>query len=191
MTVGWVRLKASAIDAVSELQMLLQDNSADDRRLIAAYLESKRTLAEAFEALSVERYVDLTVLKSAKSSITLAMQSTYPRLPARYLKVRGYGSSHARLLSYLCRSTGAEVSGAELRMLTGDAVHTERRTRELRDLGFNLEAKHTSGTDVYILRSDVPDTAVGAAIQVKRNIREDRATSKQEKDNLMLSSGLT
>jgi hypothetical protein len=76
-------------------------------------------------------------------------------------------------------------------MLTGDAVHTERRTRELRDLGFNLEAKHTSGTDVYILRSDVPDTAVGAAIQVKRNIREDRATSKQEKDNLMLSSGLT
>lgn len=190
MTEGWARSRATALDAISELEVLLQDDSADDRRLITAYLEAKQSLATAFEAFAVEKYLDPKVLEAAKKSIEIAMRSTYPELPSKYLRVRGFGKSHARLLAYLCRSTGSEVSGAELRMLTGDAVHTERRARELRDLGFDLEARHTGGADVYILRSEMPNTSEGAAKQAARNIREDRATSKQEKEKLLTRAGL-
>jgi hypothetical protein len=118
------------------------------------------------------------------------MREGYPRLPAKYLKVRGFGKSHARLVAYLVRSSGNEVSASELRMLTGDAVHTERRARELRDLGFELEAKHTGGTDVYLLRSAEPDVAAGAAIQVAQNIRGDRSLSQAQAADLLRSAGL-
>jgi len=118
------------------------------------------------------------------------MRSAYPDLPGRYLKVRRFGKSHARLLAYLCRSAGSEVSGAELRMLTGDAIHTERRARELRDLGFTLEARHTGGADMYILHSPEPDTAAGAAIQAAKNIREDKSVAGEEKERLLRTAGL-
>jgi hypothetical protein len=130
-------------------------------------------------------------MESAKRAVEQAMRSAYPKLPAKYLKVRRFGKSHARLLAYLCRSAGSEVSGAELRMLTGDAVHTERRARELRDLGFTLDARHTGGSDMYILRSAVPDTAAGAATQVAKNIREDKSVSEQEKERLLRDAGLS
>ena len=130
------------------------------------------------------------MLEGVKKDIEQQMREGYPRLPAKYLKVRGFGKSHARLVAYLVRSAGNEVSASELRMLTGDAVHTERRARELRDLGFALEAKHTGGTDVYLLRSAEPDVAAGAAIQVAQNIRGDRSLSQAQAAGLLRSAGL-
>ena len=190
MAESWVRLRASALDSISELRELLADESADDRRLIGAYLEAKQALADAFEAFSVEKYMDPAILDKAKESIETAMRSAYPDLPAKYLKVHGFGKSHARLLAYLCLSAGLEVSGGELRMLTGDAVHTERRARELRDLGFTLEARHTGGADMYVLRGTEPDAAAGAAIQVAKNIRGDRSSSNEVKERLLRATGL-
>jgi hypothetical protein len=75
-------------------------------------------------------------------------------------------------------------------MLTGDAVHTERRARELRDLGFTLEARHTGGADMYVLRGTEPDAAAGAAIQVAKNIRGDRSSSNEVKERLLRATGL-
>lgn len=169
---------------------MLADDTADNRRLIGAYLEAKQALADAFEAFSVEKYLDPAILVRAKESIETTMRSSYAGLPTKYLKVHGFGKSHARLLAYLCLSAGLEVGGAELRMLTGDAVHTERRARELRDLGFTLEARHTGGADMYVLRDIEPDASAGAAIQVAKNIREDRSTSSEEKERLFQLTGL-
>jgi hypothetical protein len=190
MTETWTRLRASALDAVGALKELLADPGAEDRRLVAGYLEAKQALAHAFEAFAVEKYADVSVLEGVKKDIEQQMREGYPRLPAKYLKVRGFGKSHARLVAYLVRSSGNEVSASELRMLTGDAVHTERRARELRDLGFELEAKHTGGTDVYLLRSAEPDVAAGAAIQVAQNIRGDRSLSQAQAADLLRSAGL-
>jgi hypothetical protein len=184
-------MRASALDTVSTLKELLADVEAEDRRLVSAYLEAKQVLANAFEVLAVEKYADPSVLDGAKRNVEAAMRSAYSYLPAKYLKVRGYGKSHARLVAYLARSSGVEVSAAELRMLTGDAVHTERRARELRDLGFQLEARHTGGADVYLLRSADPDAATGAALQVTRNIRGDKSISGAEAADLLRSAGLT
>jgi len=128
--------------------------------------------------------------KQLKGRIEAAMRQAYPHVPERYLTVRGFGTSHSRLLAYLVRSAGSEVSAEELRMLTGDAVHTERRTRDLRDLGFHLDAFHTGGSDVYVLRSDEPDAGVGAALQLTRNIRSDKSISAAEGTSLLRSLGL-
>jgi hypothetical protein len=186
----WLRLRASAVDAVARLGEILSDPVAEDRRLVAAYLDAKQILANAFEALAVEKYGDPSVLATAKATIEAAMREAYSHLPAKYLKLRGFGVSHARLLAYLTRSAGAEVSAAELRMLTGDAVHTERRARELRDLGFELDARHTGGNDVYVLRSAEPNARTGASLQVARNIKEDKTISRAEAVDLLRSAGL-
>ena len=110
MTETWTRLRASALDAVGALKELLADPGAEDRRLVAGYLEAKQALAHAFEAFAVEKYADVSVLEGVRKDIEQQMRESYPRLPAKYLKVRGFGKSHARLVAYLVRSSGNEVS---------------------------------------------------------------------------------
>src|SRR4051812_37383958 len=117
---SWNRMRAAALDSIIALRDLLADPTADDRRLVAGYVESKRILASAFEAFAAEKYADPTPLKNVKREIEGEMSRLYPGVPPKYLKVRGYGESHSRLLAYLLRRVGAEVTSAELRMLTGD-----------------------------------------------------------------------
>jgi hypothetical protein len=190
MAQNWTRLRALASDSVATLSELLADGETDDRRLVSGYLEAKRVLAAAFEAFAVERYSDSTVLETAKATIEREMTRLYPALPAKYLKVRGYGEAHARLLAYLSQRVGTDVSAGELRMLTGDAVHTERRARELRDLGYALDARHVADADVYVLQSTEPDLALACADLVAKNIKGDKSLSKDEAASLLRSEGL-
>ena len=94
------------------------------------------------------------------------------------MKVRGFGRAHRLILAMLAERVGQTVSVGELRMLTGDAVHTERRARELRDLGLDVDAKHTAGADAYVLSSTVPDVVRAARDLTIKNIREDKALSE-------------
>jgi hypothetical protein len=190
MADNWTKLRAAALDSVGTLHELLGDSTVDDRRLILGYLEAKRTLAAAFAAFSVAEYEDKSVMENAKRAIEHKMASRYPGVPRKYLKVKGYGESHTHLLAYLVRRVGIEVVSAELRMLTGDAVHTERRTRELRDLGFKLDARHMAGSDVYVLGSLEPDLDAAAAYLVSRNVRADKSLSKAEATEILRIAGL-
>jgi hypothetical protein len=190
MPADWTRLRTTALDAVATLGELLADPAAEDRRLIVAYLDTKQALADAFEALAVERYFDPAVLGDVKLAIEATMHAAYSGLPEKYLRVRGFGTSHARLLAYLCRSPGAHVSAAELRILTGDAVHTERRARDLRDLGFDVVWRHTGGSDVYILTSSQPDLHAAARSLVAKNIQKDRSLREAERIELLAAAGL-
>ncbi len=186
----WTKLRASALDSVATLNELLADADVGDRRLISGYLEAKRVLAAAFEAFSVEKYSDPAVIECAKGAIEAEMVRRYPGVSPKYLKVRGYGESHARLLAYLVQRAGTDVAAGELRMLTGDAVHTERRTRELRDLGFLLDALHIAGNDVYLLRSPEPDLEAASAYLVAKNVKADRSLTKSDAAEILRSAGL-
>lgn len=185
MPESWSRLRTSALDSVETLVALLADTECDDRRLVAGYLETKQSLALAFEALSVERFSDDSVLAGVKSSIVDAMRDRYPWAPEKYRRVRNFGEAHSRLLAYLVNRAGTGVSALELRMLTRDAVHTERRARELRDLGFQLEARHASGSDVYVLVDAHPDLELGAQTLIIKNIREDRTIAREDAEALI------
>ena len=78
-------------------------------------------------------------------------------LPSEAIRVRGYRGIRLILFEYLGMHVGDPVSVPRLRALTGDQIHTERRLRELRDLGVRLEATRVSEENNYVLVSEEPD----------------------------------
>lgn len=181
----WSHSRFRALDSLDALRSVLADDSTDDRRLIAGYLEAKRSLARAFEVFGTEKYADPVVLDQALDLVQRAMERTYSDLPSKYLKVRGFGRVHSILLAYLVERVGSEVSADELRMLTADAVHTERRARDLRDLGYSLTSAEQSGRQVYVLADSVPNVARGSELLIRKNIRDDKTLSASDKTDLL------
>jgi hypothetical protein len=137
----------------------------------------------------------LKLIEATLTKIHEQMRSLFAgKLPDRYLVVRGYKGIHPILLEYLAQHVGQPVRSSKLRVLTGDQTHTERRVRDLRDLGFAVEWKKVADDDQYELRSVQPDLDKAARLHVKRNINSDRTLSAQEKTKLLAltesSSGL-
>lgn len=191
----WKQQRQSARMEVEVLAELLRDEETSERRLIAGYLEAKRALARAFGQLAVEKYNDVSHLESAKKMIEHAMKSNFNQVPGKYLRVSGFSRVHAMLLAYLVPRVGAAVYADELRMLTGDAVHTERRARDLRDLGFVLIASDHPGGQVYTLLDSVPAVQTAASTLIQRNIRQDKTLDEKTRARLIsmvaTSSALT
>jgi hypothetical protein len=156
-------------------------------RLLDGYFETRRTLAQQFSLLSQEFLLKGdTVLASTLSRIEARMRELFGvRIPGRYLVVRGYKGIHPILLEYLSQHISEPVRSSKLRVLTGDQTHTERRVRDLRDLGFAVEWKKTSGEDQYELRHTEPDLDKAARLHVRRNIVKDKSLDQRQKDELL------
>jgi hypothetical protein len=159
-------------------------------RLLDGYLEARRSLAKQF-CLVAQHYLlrGDTLLETTRARIEARMKESFSAIPAKYLAVHGYKSVQPILLQYLAQHAGNPVKGSKLRILTGDQIHTERRVRDLRDLGFQVTWKKVADEDQYVLASVEPDLAGAAALQVRKNIKEDKKLSKQERDNLLNSLG--
>lgn len=106
-------------------------------------------------------------------------------IPPKYLVPSPYGQTHSDLLGYLVRHLGSPVSGSKLRVITGDQIHTERRLRELRNMGLDLTSERVFNDDQYVLRGLDVDLGRAAAAQIVRNIRDDRSLSKVERSKLI------
>jgi hypothetical protein len=189
----WGKLRIEALRALRLLTDLLGDADAEPEGVLRAYLDTKARLAEAFQALALEQMSDPTEgFQSAIEGIDQQLAASYNGLvPDKYLRVKGYGGVHQQLFAYLSRRAGKSVSAPELRVITGDAVHTERRVRELRDLGFEVIASHSGGADAYRLVSTTPDFNKGALQIARLNIKSDRTLSNPERDALLESIGVT
>lgn len=177
---GWAKLRTESLESLRVLVSLLE-SEASQSRLIGGYLESKGLLAEAFQALLRERIAPrVHMLEAVKKAITERMRARYTgAVPDRYLRVVGYVNPHCELFAYLTLFVGEPVPAAVLRILTADAVHTERRARELRDLGLDLDATTTGGTDVYILRSDAPDLEQASLKVTALNVKNDKGLDSE------------
>ena len=103
----------------------------------------------------------------------------------KYLKVRRYARTHAALLGYLADNVGEPVLASRLRIVTGDQVHTERRVRELRDLGLAVTWKSTMSENHYVLESLEPNVGVGAPVQAAANVGSDKSLRPSVKDRLL------
>jgi len=161
-----------AVVSLQHLTSLLQSN-ADLDRVIDGYLETRRLLARTFRDLAQAHLEPVNpVLDGVRSRVEQRMRELYGgRVPQEFLTVRRYGATHQLLAAYLFRQSGRPVSASRLRLLTGDQVHTERRVRELRDLGLRVEAARVAGENQYVLVSQEPDADRGAAIQIAQNIK--------------------
>jgi hypothetical protein len=149
------------------------ESGADLDRVIDGYLETRRLLAKTFRDLAHAHLGPLNpVLDGVRAKVERRMAELYGgRVPPEYLTVRKYGATHQLLAAYLFRQPGRPVPASRLRLLTGDQVHTERRVRELRDLGLSIEAARVAGENQYILANQEPDADRGAAIQLSQNIK--------------------
>ncbi len=175
-----------AVEALRHLvELMVREPNLD--RVVDGYLETRHILAGTFRQLAeaADREAG-TVMDLARAKIAAEMRVRYSQIvPEDLIVVRRYGGTHALLLAYLRKRVGAPVLAARLRILTGDQVHTERRVRELRDLGFDIEAAHAAGQSQYTLRRADQDLATAAAIQMSSNVQEAKAVSAARKQEIL------
>jgi|HubBroStandDraft_4_1064222.scaffolds.fasta_scaffold30044_4 hypothetical protein len=162
-------------------------------RLLDGYLEARRSLARQF-CLVAQRHLlrGDSLLETTRKRIEQRMTELCGKgIPEKYRLVHGYTSVQPILLQYLAQHVGNPVRSSKLRVLTADQIHTERRVRDLRDLGFQVEWKKVSDDDQYVLVSLEPDLGAAAALQLRKNIKDDKKLAKLEKDRLlaMVDSG--
>ena len=156
-------------------------------RLLDGYLEARRSLSKQF-CLVAQRYLlrGDSLLETTRKRMELRMAEMYVgRIPEKYLAVHGYKSVQPILLQYLAQHVGNPVRSSKLRVLTADQIHTERRVRDLRDLGFHVEWKKVADDDQYVLKSVEPDLDAASMLQVRKNIRDDKKLARVEKDRLL------
>ena len=159
------------------LDYLLSVVSAESRgegigleNLLDIYLETRRVLTQEFMVLARALIGDSADrIDDARARIEAEMAAmAHGTLGPDELRVGPYGGVHPVLLEYLVRHVGHYVPASRLRVLTGDQVHTERRVRELRDLGFDVDWQRVSDEDQYILRSLEPDISAAATAFVEK-----------------------
>ncbi|TFC26434.1 hypothetical protein E3O53_07880 [Cryobacterium sp. TMT2-18-3] len=162
----------------------MESSDADHSRLIAGYLDAKRQLALAFQAFVIEEGADDEPFVAFATRLEVAATAVYPRVPARYRNVAGFGAAHRRLFGYLAEREDRDVPIEELRLLTRDAVHTERRLRELRDLGALVTMSEVGGQRTC--RMQLPTDLSAAAHQwIARKINADGSLDEVAKNDLL------
>jgi hypothetical protein len=170
----WSRFRPEVIEALRGFLTALEtDGSLQD--LSDTYLSAKRKSAEAMQArtrLDLPERCD--TFHDMRDRLRQEAVKRYSgAIPEKYLRIP-YGSRvHEELFSVLLARRGTPVRTDQLRIVTADSIHTERRTRELRELGLDIEASKSNGLDVYTLESLQVDTSKVASI-VKNNIEKDK-----------------
>ena len=187
-----LRKSVESLDQFTALVRSQVDSSElEFERLLDGYLDARRSLAKQF-ALVAQRHLlrGNSVLETTRSRIEKRMKELYDQtIPDKYKIVHGYKSVQPILLEYLAQHVGNPVRSSKLRVLTGDQIHTERRVRDLRDLGFDVEWKKVSDDDQYMLTTIEPNLDRAAALQIRKNIRDDKKMAKSEKDRLLAIFG--
>jgi len=151
--------------------------------LLDRYVDTRRALAAEFANLSKSVLLsESSLLQTTVVAIKKRMQELFnDRVPDRYLSLEGYSGVHPILLEYLARHIGDSVPASRLRVFTGDQVHTERRVRELRDLGFSIAWESIGDEQQYSLLSTDADLDEAARFRLEHNLKGDRALNATEK----------
>lgn len=180
----WNRLKKDTTHAVELLHNQLQTGESP-QDMFDAYLYAKPLLAEAMQAyLRMQLPARCETFHDLRHELGQEMVRRYGgRIPEKYLKVPYGSKTHEQLFAVLLMNRGNPVHAAMLRIVTADAVHTERRVRELRELGLDIDAREASEEDVYTLDSLELDTSKIPTI-IKNLLRADKTLTKEQRNEL-------
>jgi hypothetical protein len=180
---GALRRIMESSERLAELSRAqFERGSVNFEHLVTEYVAVRKQLAQEFQILAEgELVTDEPALDGIKRQVTQRMRELFGgRIPDRYLKVRGYSGIRSMMFEYLVRHVGEPVPASRLRVLAGDQVHTERRLRELRDLGLHLTSTRVADDDQYILHSAAPDLDRAARVVAEHNVRNDRNLADTE-----------
>jgi hypothetical protein len=174
-------MKREIREVANELERFRDELLASDEEsidiLLERYASFRRALSKQFRQVAEARLLrGGAVIDSVRQQIERAIRSAdQGDLPKKYLTVRPYGRTHSVLLEYLSGRLARPVPASRLRVLTGDQIHTERRVRELRDLGLDVSWHKVADEDQYVLKSLEIDMRYAGKCQVERSIRADRS----------------
>ncbi|MFF9200814.1 hypothetical protein ACF1AE_03105 [Streptomyces sp. NPDC014986] len=187
---SWHSLKPETLYAVEQLRGQLAAPKESLQDIIDTYLIAKRALAESMQALLRESLPEsCPTFHDLREQLARKLSERYGELiPDKYLKVP-YGSRvHEELFTILLDHQGSAVPAMMLRIISADSVHTERRMRELRELGLDINAGKAQGVDVYTLHSLEIDLGLLPSIP-KNLINQDKGLTKVEKETLISRLG--
>jgi hypothetical protein len=182
---AWRSLKPTSAYAVRELRIAFEREDASPDDLIDAYLFAKRHLAQSMQALLLSQLPSrCPEFMGLRARIQEEMNNRYADgIPDRFLKVP-YGSKvHELLFMILLRNLGKPVDSDRLRLATRDNVHTERRTRELRELGFNIAPSEADGSQHYTL-ADLKIDYTKVPDLIAKEIKKSKSLTMTEKRRL-------
>lgn len=185
----WRARRHVAETATRALVDALGDDRPVDSALLTVYFAARTALAKFFEEYASATYGDPRPLESWRSVVDGQVRARFPFLEGVFQGVRTFGPVHYRVYNYLSAQPGVPVPGYELRFLTADAVHTERRARELRDLGFELGTTTVGGARGYVLQSPRPNLALGAWLQGRQAVLSLPLASAGLRDELLWRLG--
>jgi hypothetical protein len=183
---AWQLLRPDTMFAVRALSSALEDAEGSPDDILDAYLFAKRALAHSMQSLmrsqlppSDKKFHDV------RARIQEEMNSRFGGVvPNRYLRVPYGTKANAKLFAVLYQKLGHPVDIARLRAVNGDDVHTERRIRELRELGLDVTATTFNGRQHYTLASLEIDGTRLREIVVKAVKRSKGVGDKEKKEIL-------
>jgi hypothetical protein len=183
---SWHSLKPGSLYAVEQLRDQLAAPKESLQDIIDTYLIAKRALAESMQALLRESLPEsCPTFHDLREQLARELSHRYGGLiPDKYLKVPYASRVHEELFTILLNHQGSSVPAMMLRIISADSVHTERRMRELRELGLDIAARKAQGVDVYTLQSLEIDLGFLPSI-VKNLINQDKGLSKPEREALI------
>ncbi|MGR4850150.1 hypothetical protein [Streptomyces sp. LARHCF252] len=185
----WKNLKS---DAEHALQTLLTqiDRHTQAQELFEAYTYAKRVAADALKARMLMHLPDENPkFRELYDRVQAELDLRYSQFfPEGFLKAPYGDQLHEYLFSLLQENLAEPIEAAKLRIVTADGVHTERRTRELRELGMDVDWYKEDGIDVYVLRS--LELNLEALPSLVRTIVRKKTKCESEQERLLRNAGI-
>ncbi|WP_158697799.1 hypothetical protein [Streptomyces prunicolor] len=185
----WKNLKTDAEHALQTLFHQI-DKNVKAQELFEAYTYAKRVTADALKVrMLMHLPAENPKFRELYSKVQDELDARYGQFfPDGFLKAPYGDQLHEHLFSLLQESLSEPIEAAKLRIVTADGVHTERRTRELRELGMDVDWYKENGIDVYVLRSF--DLTFDALPSLVRTIVRRKVKSKADQRRILEEAGI-
>ncbi|WP_328633331.1 hypothetical protein [Streptomyces sp. NBC_00356] len=166
------------------------DEHTQGNELFVAYTYAKKMSARAIRARMLMQLPEKNeAFQRIHARVQDELNSRYGKFfPVGILKVPYGGQLHERLFSLLQENLNTDLEGDMLRIVTADSVHTERRARELRELGLDLEFRNTKEGDFYNLHS--LDLTFERLPSLVKTIARKRIKDEIERERLLERAGI-
>lgn len=172
-------------DSAHALRTLLTaiESETPAPELFDTYVWAKPILAKALHArLQMHLPAECPEFWELRSNIAEIAESKFSEvIPAKYLKVPFGSSVHEDLFAILLERMNEPVETIMLRIATKDSIHTERRTRELREIGLDVTWTINEGLGVYTLKSLDLDQGKIASMVINRIRKDDKKLSREDR----------
>ncbi|MFJ6743786.1 hypothetical protein ACIQOU_33560 [Streptomyces sp. NPDC091279] len=186
---NWKNIKSDAEHALHTLLSQI-DKHTNPQELFEAYTYAKRVTADALRSrMLMHLPAEGLKFRELYTRVQGELDSRYGQhFPDGFLKAPYGDQLHEHLFSLLQENLSQPIEAAKLRIVTADSVHTERRTRELRELGMDVDWYKKDGLDFYVLRSF--DLTFDSLPSLVRTIVRKKVKSKEEQNRLLKEAGI-